>query len=188
MQNDSLAKKHHVSNMIVKAVSIGVLVMLVLWARVFYGSMKDYETGETLLKENQVIRAITYFDRSLHWYAPINPYSEKAATRLWEIGEKAEKEGDLRMARIAFESIRNASYGTTHVFTPRKEWIKRAESKINELSGAKGQKGGREYGVLESKEKPPSPCPLECRCGFRISRVGRISPGIYFRGIEQRSQ
>jgi hypothetical protein len=141
MKNDSVPKKHHVSNMIVKAVSIGVLVMLVLWARVFYGSMKDYETGETLLKENQVIRAITYFDRSLHWYAPINPYLDKAATRLWEIGEKAEKEGDLRMARIAFESIRNAAYGTTHVFTPGKEWIRRAESKIHALSGAKGQKG-----------------------------------------------
>ena len=140
MQNDSVPKKHHVSNMIVKAVSIGVLVTLVLWTRVFYGSMNDYETGETLLKENQIIRAITYFDRSLHWYAPINPYLEKAATRLWEVGEKAEKEGDLRMARIAFESIRNASYGTTHVFTPGKEWIRRAESKINALSGAKGQK------------------------------------------------
>jgi hypothetical protein len=154
MQNDSLAKKRHVSNMIVKAVSIGVLVMLVLWARVFYGSMKDYETGETLLKENQVIRAITYFDRSLHWYAPINPYLEKAATRLWEVGEKAEKEGDLRMARIAFESIRNASYGTTHVFTPGKEWIRRAESKIHALSGAKGQKGGENAESWSPKRGP----------------------------------
>jgi hypothetical protein len=154
MKNDSVPKKHHVSNMIVKAVSIGVLVMLVLWTRVFYGSMKDYETGETLLKENQIIRAITYFDRSLHWYAPINPYLEKAATRLWEIGEKAEKEGDLRMARIAFESIRNASYGTTHVFTPGKEWIRRAESKIHALSGAKGQKGDENAESWSPKRGP----------------------------------
>ncbi len=140
MQNGSLLKRYSVWGVIVKAVSVGLLIMLVLWARVFYGSMKDYETGEALLKENQIIRAITYFDRSLHGYAPINPYLEKAATRLWEIGERAEKEGDLRMARIAFESIRNASYGTTHVFTPGKEWIRRAESKINGLSGAKDQK------------------------------------------------
>jgi len=154
MQNDSLAKKRHVSNMIVKAVSIGVLVTLVLWTRVFYGSMNDYETGETLLKENQIIRAITYFDRSLHWYAPINPYLEKAATRLWEIGERAEREGDLRMARIAFESIRNASYGTTHVFTPGKEWIRRVESKIDELSGAKGQKGDENTESWSPKRGP----------------------------------
>jgi hypothetical protein len=140
MQSDSLSKRSIVSNKTVKIVSVGVLILFALWAKAFYGSMKDYETGETLLKENQTIRAITYFDRSLHWYAPVNPYLERAATRLWEIGEKAEKEGDLRMARIAFESIRNASYGTTHVFTPRKEWIRRAESKINALAGAKGQK------------------------------------------------
>lgn len=140
MQNNSLPKRKNISGRIVKAVCVGILVLFVLWTRVFYGSMKDYETGETLLKGNQIIRAITYFDRSLHWYAPINPYLEKAATRLWEIGEKAQKEGDLRMARIAFESIRNASYGTTHVFTPGKEWIRRAESKIDELSGAKGNK------------------------------------------------
>jgi hypothetical protein len=141
MQNDSLSKRNRVSNRIVKVVSVGLLMLLVLWARAFYGSMKDYETGETLLKENQTIRAITYFDRSLHWYAPVNPYLERAATRLWEIGEKAEKDGDLRMALIAFESIRNASYGTTHVFTPGKDWIKRADSKINALSGSQGQKG-----------------------------------------------
>jgi hypothetical protein len=156
MQTNSLPMRHRVLKVIVKAVSVGVLIVLVLWARVIYGSMKDYQTGETLLKENQVIRAITYFDRSLHWYAPVNPYLERAATRLWEIGERAEKQGDLRMARIAFETIRNASYGTTHVFTPGKEWIKRAESRINELSGVKGNK---EDGNAEpwSPKKGPHP-------------------------------
>ena len=127
---------------------------LILWVRVFYGSMEDYNTGETLLKENQVIRAITYFDRSLHWYAPLNPYLERAATRLWEIGERAQKEGDLRMARIAFESIRNASYGTTHVFTPGKDWIKRAESKISALSGGPGHKEGGKAEPWPQKRGP----------------------------------
>jgi hypothetical protein len=159
MQSDFLLKRHDISDGIIKAVSIGVLIMLVLWVRVFYGSMKDYEMGERLLKENQIIRAITYFDRSLHWYAPINPYLEKAATRLWEIGERAEKGGDLRMARIAFESIRNASYGTTHVFTPRKDWIRRAETKISELSGAEGQ-GKQGSNESWNPKKSPHPHPL----------------------------
>jgi len=60
--------------------------------------MQDYKTAETLLKENQTIRAITYFDRSLHWYAPLNPYVEWSAKRLWEIGERAEQEKDPRLA------------------------------------------------------------------------------------------
>jgi hypothetical protein len=156
MQIKSLPLRNRVLRVILKAAWVGVLLLLILWLRVFYGSMQDYKTGETLLKENQTIRAITYFDRALHWYAPINPYLERAATRLWEIGEKAEKEGDLRMARIAFESIRNASYGTTHVFTPSKEWIKRAESRINKLAAGTSH---RDDGSAElwSPKKGPYP-------------------------------
>jgi hypothetical protein len=75
--------RHSALRVIVKAASAAVLLLLILWVRVFYGSMQDYKTGETLLRENQTIRAITYFDRSLHWYAPLNPYVERSAKRLW---------------------------------------------------------------------------------------------------------
>jgi hypothetical protein len=61
------------------AVPFGVL--LILWARVFYGSMQDYKTGDAFPREDLTIRAITYFERSLHCYAPINPYVERSAKR-----------------------------------------------------------------------------------------------------------
>ena len=147
------------------AAALVFVVSLILWLRVFYGSMKDYKTGETLLKENQTIRAITYFDRSLHWYAPLNPYMERSAKRLWEIGEKAEKEGDMRMARIAFESIRNACYGTSHVFTPGEEWIEKTESRIKKLEGEKAPKAD---GRFEAGDLKKSPHP---RVGWSVSAV-----------------
>jgi hypothetical protein len=100
MKSSSMSGKRRVSNVIFKAASICVLLLLVLWARVFYGAMEDYNKGEALLEENQTIRAITYFDRSLHWYAPLNPYVERAAKRLWDIGEKAEKE-NIRKEKAA---------------------------------------------------------------------------------------
>jgi len=145
--------------------AVFLVVLLILWIRVFYGSMQDYKTGETLLKENQTIRAITYFDRSLHWYAPLNPYVERSAERLWEIGQKAEKEGDRRMARIAFESIRNACYGTSHIFTPGEEWIDKAESRIKKLEGEKTPKGDDE---IEGEHPTKSPHP---RVGWSVSVV-----------------
>jgi hypothetical protein len=101
--------------------------------------MQDYKTAETFLKENQTIRAITYFDRSLHWYAPLNPYVERSAKRLWEIGERAEQDKDTRLALIAYESVRNALYGASHVFSPGKDWIQRAEGKIQALSALQGR-------------------------------------------------
>jgi hypothetical protein len=139
MKSSSMSGKRRVSNVILKATSICVLLLLVLWSRVFYGSMEDYNKGEALLKENQTIRAITYFDRSLHWYAPLNPYVERSAKRLWEIGEQAEKAGDKRLALIAYESIRNGFYGASHVFRPGRNWIQRSESKIQSLSTFAGE-------------------------------------------------
>jgi hypothetical protein len=146
-----MPKRQRISRLIVKASSVVFLVLVILWLRVFYGSMEDYKTGETLLKENQTIRAITYFDRSLHWYAPLNPYVERSAKRLWEIGEGAEKKGDSRMARIAFESIRNAYYGTSHVFNPGSEWIDRAESRIKKLAAG----GAYEHGENSMAAEAP---------------------------------
>jgi hypothetical protein len=130
--------KRRVASVILKTGSVAVLLLLVLWGRVFYGSMQDYKTGEALLKEKQAIRAITYFDRSLHWYAPFNPYLERSAKRLWEIGERAEQEKDARLALIAYESIRNGFYGASHVFRPGKDWIQRSESKLQSLSALRG--------------------------------------------------
>ncbi len=156
MQINSMPIRQKGFRVIIKAASVAVLLLLILWVRVFFGSMQDYKTGETLLKENQTIRAITYFDRSLHWYAPLNPYVERSAKQLWAIGEKAEKEGDNRMARIAFESIRNAGYGTRHVFTLGHKWVDKAESRIKKL------RLGKDYEHVEDAkgaEAPKSPHP-----------------------------
>jgi len=151
MQNNSPQMRHSALRVIIKASSAAVLLLLILWVRVFYGSMQDYKTGETLLRENQTIRAITYFDRSLHWYAPLNPYVERSAKRLWEIGERAEQEKDTRLALIAYESIRNGFYGASHLFRPGKDWIQRAESKIHFLSSLMGK------GESTAAKKDPQP-------------------------------
>jgi hypothetical protein len=131
--------------------------LIVLWARAFYGAMETYERGEKLLEEGQTIRAITYFDRALHWYAPLNPYVKKATLKLWEIGEKAEKTGDTRMASIAFESIRSGYYGATHFVTPNKDWIMKAESKLSSLHREKAGRGEDSQALFSAKSPHPDP-------------------------------
>lgn len=133
MQNKSLPKRQRVSIVLVKGLSLAVFLFFILWVRVFYGSMQNYKIAETFLSENQTIRAITYFDRSLHWYSPFNPYVHKSAQRLWEIGDRAEREGDLKLAVIAFSTIRSGFYGSSHFFVPGKEWIERSEGRIRDL-------------------------------------------------------
>lgn len=125
-------------SMILLLVFIGLFIV---WGRAFYGSMKAYQKGETYLKEKQYIRAVTFFDRSIHWYTPFNPYVRRSAESLWSIGEQAEKEGDLRLALIAFRTIRSGFYGASHFRTPGKPWIKKSEEKVNALMRT-GGKGG----------------------------------------------
>lgn len=117
------------------------LGLFIVWCRAFYGSMKDYQKGEALLKEEQYVRAVTFFDRSIHWYTPFNPYVRKSAERLWAIGEQAEKEGDIRLALISFRTIRSGFYAASHLKTPGMTWIKKSEEKIKALVGTGGRVG-----------------------------------------------
>jgi hypothetical protein len=117
-----------------------VLVFLFLvWARAFYGSLKDYGKGEEFLKQNQLIRAVTYFDRSIHWYTPLNPYVEKSAQRLWEIGQKAEQQGDSKIALIAYQTLRSGFSSARHFISPGRQWIERCEARINHLTATEGK-------------------------------------------------
>lgn len=140
-------------------IAIGILlVLIILWVRVFYGAMESYKKGETLLQEGQIIRAVTFFDRALHWYAPLNPYVDKAALRLWEIGEQAEKAGDERLSVIAYESIRNGFYGATHLLTPGKDWIGKVDSRLERLSRDPAGKGDTSQSKAFSGASPhPAP-------------------------------
>ncbi len=121
--------------MISMILGLMVIGLIIIWGRSFYGSFRAYQKGETYLEEKQYIRAVTFFDRSIHWYTPFNPYVRKSAERLWGIGEQAEKQGDIKLALIAFRTIRRGFYGASHFRTPGMAWIRKSERKVNVLLG-----------------------------------------------------
>ena len=125
-------------------VAIGLMMV---WVRAFYGSMQAYQQGEVYLEEKQYVRAVTFFDRSIHWYTPFNPYVRKSAERLWGIGEHAEKEGDVQLALIAYRTIRRGFYGASHFITPGMAWI-------NKASGRSTRFWGRPRGKRKFRMKP----------------------------------
>ena len=142
------ARHEEALSMVLRAaalVGVIVLVFLVLtWTRAFYGSKENYYMGAAVLAEGSIIRAITFFDRSIRWYTPFNSYVRKSAEKLWESGEAAEREGDEKTALIAFRTIRGGFYSASHLITPGKEWIGKSESKIKGLT-SEGQ---------DQKERP----------------------------------
>ncbi|MFH1481250.1 MAG: hypothetical protein ABIG67_08270, partial [Pseudomonadota bacterium] len=128
----------------------------IIWARAFYGSLQAYGEAERFLKQGNTIRAITYYDRSLHWYTPFNPYVQRSAERLWEIGIRAEKEGDMKLALISFQTIRGGFIASMGFYSPGKGWIERCEGKIEDIVKRAGGQG-RDQGDS-----------------------GRVSPGIFW--------
>jgi hypothetical protein len=146
-------------------VLIVVVFLAMVWMRAFYGSMKAYEEGEKYLEMDQFVQAITFFDRSIHWYTPYNPYVEKSAKRLWEVGERSRQDGDIKLALIALRAIRGGFYSARSFYTPGKNWIRMSEKKIHELEKMeKAQKGLQDEAKMETafgerSQEVPGPNP-----------------------------
>jgi len=115
---------------------IGIL-LVVIWARAFYGSMKAFDQGEDFLAKGEPIRAVTYYDRSLHWYAPFSPYVSRSAERLWQISEQAERNGDCRLAMISVKTLRRGYMAARSWWLPGKNWIARCDRRERELLALK---------------------------------------------------
>ncbi len=151
--------RHFFTKPCVKVISAGLglclIVLSMVWARAFYGSMRNYQQGDAYFKKAQYIRAITFFDRSMHWYTPRNPYVRQSAERLWEIGLRAKQQGDTRLALIAIRTIRRGFYAARSFHRPGKDWIKKCDAKINEFMRAK-PKTPKDSSVQHKSETPAS--------------------------------
>jgi hypothetical protein len=134
-------------------VCLMILLSMMVWVRALMGSMRAWEQGEALFQEKNYIRAVTFFDRSIHWYTPLNPYVERSAQRLWAIGTMAEKRGDVVLALIAFRTIRRGFYGIESVYSPGQSWIDRSDIKISQLS----KHGGTGTAGTAKRALPPPP-------------------------------
>ena len=118
---------------IIAGVALVVIFLLMVWARVFYGSMQACREGEIHLQQTQYIKAITFFDRSIHWYTPFNPYVHQSAEHLWKISMDAQTRGDIRLALIAARTIRRGFVSARSFYLPGKEWIEKCDQRIYEL-------------------------------------------------------
>ncbi len=110
-----------------------VMLVLMVWVRAFWGSREAYQQAETYFRNKQYILAITFFDRALHWYTPLNPYVERSAKALWEISELAERKGDSALALVALSALRSGFKGAHTLFTPGTDWVRRCEDRMEKL-------------------------------------------------------
>lgn len=125
--------KRPFTKVISAAIGLILVVLALVWTRAFFVSMQAYQEGEGYFKKQQHIKAISFFDRSIHWYAPFNPYVHKSAQRLWEMCAQAEQQGDIQLALIATRTIRRGFLAARSFYTPGRDWIDRCDAKIASL-------------------------------------------------------
>jgi len=153
------------------------VALVMVWVRAFFGSMRAYQRAEAHLVENQQIKAITFFDRSIHWYTPLNPYVQRSAERLWQISMEAEQKGDIHLALIATRTIRRGFYSAKSFYTPGKYWIRKSDLRIKELIGLERSSRGLPSFSPEDAAKSP-----ERQKAKPISTFWRIIVAIGFLG------
>jgi hypothetical protein len=123
-------------SILMKTAGVILLVLLMVWGRVLYGAAEAHRQGKESLEQDRVPEAITYFDRAVHWYAPLNPWVASSAEMLWALSERAEAGGDDRLALKALNAIRSGYLAANGLLHPGRDWIRRCDERIEKLSAA----------------------------------------------------
>lgn len=119
---------------LIKGLFIVILFLLLVGGRVVYLQRSHFMAAEKYYSEANWKLAIREYDTAMHFYTPWSPYIERAAKKLWQIGEMFEKQNRLDWANIAYSSIRSSFYSSRSLYTPGKYWINKCDDKIADLN------------------------------------------------------
>jgi len=112
-------------------------MLLMVFFKVYLGSISEFKKAEELLQKADYEKAITHYERSIHWYTPWNRYVANSIERLWEIGNETEDNGNNELALRSYRSLRGSIYAVRSFYSPYSEWIERCDDKISSLVAKK---------------------------------------------------
>jgi len=107
--------------------------LLMFLAGTWWRMNSQFDLGEAALNNGNFSGAVAGFESALHMYIPGHPTIERAAGRLWLIGETNERLGDVDRALIAYRSLRSSFYADHWLVTPGLDWIDKCDKKIAAL-------------------------------------------------------
>lgn len=133
MEMQSSRVKHR----IISITSVTLIMLMMVFFKVYLGSISEFKKAEKAFLEANYEEAITHYERSIHWYTPRNRYVARSIERLWEIGNGAEDSDSDELALRSFRSLRSSLYAVRSFYTPYPEWIERCDDKISSLVAKK---------------------------------------------------
>ena len=116
------------------AAAITFIALLLFWGNTQYRQWYQYRLGEKARGAGDTINAIAGYESAIHMYTPGSPLVERSATRLWELGESLERQGETEKALLAYRALRSSFYAAHGLIRPGQGWIARCDSRIAQLA------------------------------------------------------
>ncbi len=121
-----------------KTIALNVAVtafvaLILIWGTTWYRQRVQFARGEAAFAAGDPITAIAGYEAAIHMYNPGSSLNERAAAKLWSVGETLESRGDIERALIAYRALRSSWYAVRWLTQPGEEWIARCDRKIAEL-------------------------------------------------------
>ena len=120
-------------SIIANGIVIFLISLLLFIAGTWWRMNSQFNLGEQAFRKGDFTGAVAGYESALHMYIPCHPTIEKAAERLWQIGEMNERLGDVNRALIAYRSLRSSFYAAHWLVTPGMTWIEKCDKKIAAL-------------------------------------------------------
>jgi len=114
----------------VNAAFIALVSVVLIWGATLYRQHVQFAKGEQGMAAGDFGAAVSGYESALHMYTPFSPLVDRAAQRLWDLGEMAAQRGDQQRALIAYRSLRSSFYAVAGIYAPGEEWIRKCDARI----------------------------------------------------------
>jgi hypothetical protein len=123
----------------VNAAFIALVSIVLIWGSTLYRQHVQFAKGEQGWAAGDFLAAVSGYESALHMYTPFSPLVDRAAQRLWELGEMAAQRGDQQRALIAYRSLRSSFYSVAGIYSPGEEWIQKCDARIAQIVSQQGR-------------------------------------------------
>lgn len=108
-------------------------LLLLIAGRVVVSARSELAEAEQLLAAKDREAAVVHFRRAARWYAPFSPFHVRALERLGELGQAAERAGEVELALSAYRALRGAILATRSTYVPERARLEAANRRIAAL-------------------------------------------------------
>jgi hypothetical protein len=128
-----------VKTIAVNAAFIVLVSIALIWGTTLYRQHVQFAKGEQGWAAGDFLAAVSGYESALHMYTPFSPLVDRAAQRLWYLGEMAAQRGDQQRALIAYRSLRSSFYAVAGIYSPGEEWIRKCDARIAQIVSQQGR-------------------------------------------------